>query len=223
MRGATTKIGIISDLHADLGALTAALDRMRQLGCERIVCAGDVVDGDVFPDEVIAMLAEEGIPTIRGNHDRWALDHAQGRGPSQMYGSGFELSAASISFLSGLPTSYRFEIDGIRVVTWHASPGSDMEPIAEGSEAAALASAGADVLLVGHTHEPRATWTTAGLVANPGALYRKSSSFEVSGALYVARGKSTGGTFGVLELPSGRFTVHRVTDGATVVDVERPR
>ena len=33
-----------------------------------------------------------------------------------MYGSGFELSPASISFLASLPTSYRFEVDGIRVV-----------------------------------------------------------------------------------------------------------
>jgi hypothetical protein len=29
------------------------------MGCELVICAGDLVDGGVFPDEVLARLASE--------------------------------------------------------------------------------------------------------------------------------------------------------------------
>jgi predicted phosphodiesterase len=39
-----TRIAIISDVHADVRALTDALLRADRLGCDAIVCAGDLVD-----------------------------------------------------------------------------------------------------------------------------------------------------------------------------------
>ena len=62
----TTLLGIITDLHADLGALRAALDRLDALGVDRVVCAGDIVDGGDQPEEVIALLRKREIPCIRG-------------------------------------------------------------------------------------------------------------------------------------------------------------
>lgn len=214
------RLGIISDLHADFGALASGLEHLHRLGCDQVICAGDVVDGDVFPDEVIARLAGERIPTIRGNHDRWALERARGQGAPELYGSGFDLSDNSISFLANLPTSLTVEEEGVRVVVWHASPGSDMEPVREGGELSALSRADADVLVVGHTHEPRATWTPMGLVCNPGALYRSATAFERTGPIYVPSG-SQPGTFGVLDLPAMSFRVFSVTDGALVFEKRR--
>ena len=52
------KLAIISDLHADLHALRDALTHIDRLGCDAIVCAGDVVDIGVFPEETIALLVE---------------------------------------------------------------------------------------------------------------------------------------------------------------------
>ncbi len=68
------KVLVISDLHADVEALTIALAKGRDLGCSIVLCAGDLVDGAYFPDELIAILASRAIPTVRGNHDRWALE-----------------------------------------------------------------------------------------------------------------------------------------------------
>ena len=64
----------LSDLHADVHVLQDALHTIYQLNCDGIVCAGDVIDYGLFPDEVIGLLIQHNIPTIRGNHDRWALE-----------------------------------------------------------------------------------------------------------------------------------------------------
>ena len=87
-----------------------------------------------------------------------------------------------------------------------------------------LAAADADVLLVGHTHLPfRLDAAGGGVVCNPGALLR--DPIQKLGALPVFNPKAgkfesdelpAGGTFGILELPSKRFTIHRAADGAAV-------
>ena len=239
-----TKLGIISDVHSDLPMLDAALRRMRELGCDIIVCAGDLVDGDVFPDEVVARLRDDKIPTIRGNHDRWALEHAgklrsQARrridlrrdGPpdfdaeSGVYGSGAELGPETLAFLAKLPTSIQMEIEGVRMAVHHARPGvfgGDMVGIETRTTSPATMEtlrglASADVLLVGHTHERFAVRVPGGLVANPGALWDGSADYAKLDSLYVPAGPSYG-TFGVLELPSTRFTVYRADDGQVVLE-----
>ncbi len=69
--------------------------------------------------------------------------------------------------------------------------------------------ADADVLIVGHTHEPFCRRLSRGrMVANPGALLRDPASRDDA--------VSTPGTFAVLELPSLRFSVYRARDGSDV-------
>jgi putative phosphoesterase len=239
-----TKLGIISDVHSDISMLDAALLRMRELGCEVVICAGDLVDGDVFPDEVVARLRDEKIPTIRGNHDRWALEHAgklrsearrridlRGDGPpdfageSGIYGSGTALQSETLAFLARLPTSIQMEVEGVRVAVHHARPGvfgGDLVGIETRTTSPAVMEnlrmlAGADVLLVGHTHERFAARVPGGLVANPGALWSGPDEYGKLGSLYVPSGPSYG-TFGVLDLPSTGFTVYRAEDGQVVLD-----
>lgn len=47
-------IAVISDVHADVHSLDAALQQIRDLGCDQIVCAGDLVDFGLFPEETIS-------------------------------------------------------------------------------------------------------------------------------------------------------------------------
>lgn len=73
----------------------------------------------------------------------------------------------------------------------------------------------AHVLIVGHTHRAFAAKATGGgIVVNAGALLRDAKP-DVR--------VPTPGTFGVLELPSRKFTVHRALDGAVVPLDSRPR
>jgi len=53
-----TRIGIISDIHANIPALEAVLGELCRLGIERIVCCGDLVDYAPWPAEVIKRVRE---------------------------------------------------------------------------------------------------------------------------------------------------------------------
>jgi predicted phosphodiesterase len=67
------RILVLSDIHANFTALSAALDAV-QGKWERVVCLGDVVGYGPDPNEVTTKIRELGARTIRGNHDKAATD-----------------------------------------------------------------------------------------------------------------------------------------------------
>jgi len=71
--GRGRRIGIFSDIHANLPALEAVLAALEKEDCDQLVCCGDVVGYGAFPNECCQMLRERAIPTIVGNHDHAAL------------------------------------------------------------------------------------------------------------------------------------------------------
>lgn len=230
-----TRLAIISDVHADLHALRDALARIERLGCDQIVCAGDLVDWGLFPEEAIKLLRERGIPCIRGNHDRWAVGRGQAgerrpeAGGAPHDASGFDLSPEVIRFLAELPASWDAVIDRVRVAVRHGTPKSDLDGIypeqATASDARQwLDQTVADVLLVGHTHIPFRLELFGGrCIANPGALLRDPAHpMDQAWLVDPATGKFQqapapgGGTFGVLELPSREFRVFKAADGSEI-------
>jgi predicted phosphodiesterase len=229
-------VGVITDVHADVHALEDALTRLERLGCGVIVCAGDLIDYGLFPEETIQLLIAKRIACIRGNHDRWALGHGHAGSPHPGLAeahshdaSGWDLSPAALRYLASLPAAWNTMIGGTRIAVRHGSPRSDMDGIYPDRvtllEAQSwLSDVEADVLLVGHTHTPFALSVPGGgLIANPGALLRSpldpeahAVSFELAPHARVP----APGTFGVLELTERRFRVLRAADGE---EVEVPR
>ena len=225
-----TRVAILSDVHADVHAVRDALAQIDRIGCDVILCAGDLIDYGVFPDETIGLLNARGVPCIRGNHDRWAV----GRLDAAHDASGWDLTPGTLLFLAGLPTTWASTIDGVRVALHHGSPRSDMEgiypdTITADDAARWLREARADVLLVGHTHLAFAIELFGGgLIANPGALLREPAGeredpwlYDPDAQTFVRAPAAGGGTFGVLELPGRRFTVHLAVDGQEVT-IPRP-
>ena len=98
VKAGSQTLGIVSDVHGDLVALDQALARMREMGCVTILCAGDLVDVEPFGEEVTQRLKAEGVPCIRGNHDRWALERRR-RAPDA------RRSSASSTPWSGRPAA----------------------------------------------------------------------------------------------------------------------
>jgi len=64
---------VLSDLHANLTALEAALSAAKG-SWDRVVCLGDVVGYGPDPNEVTSQIREMGAVTIRGNHDKAVAD-----------------------------------------------------------------------------------------------------------------------------------------------------
>ena len=62
-------LAIISDIHANIEALTAVLADIRQRGVERIICLGDIVGYGPDPRDCLELVRQNATTTLLGNHD----------------------------------------------------------------------------------------------------------------------------------------------------------
>src|SRR3989454_4099321 len=69
---------ILSDIHSNIEALEACIQRAKEAGYEGVLCCGDIVGYGPNPVEAIDVVRTLNAVTIRGNHDRVAsgLDEA---------------------------------------------------------------------------------------------------------------------------------------------------
>ena len=68
------KYAILADIHANLEALQAVLQDMKQQGCTHAVCLGDLVGYNASPKECLDIIRGMNIPCVQGNHDQYASD-----------------------------------------------------------------------------------------------------------------------------------------------------
>ena len=166
----SASIAIVTDVHANLPAFEAALDRIEELGIERIYCGGDLVGYGPHPNEVCARIAERAIPTIYGNYDYAIARDLEDCGCAYIDAHGREVGQLSVDwtlanteqsakdFMRELPFDLRFEVGDVPVHLVHGSPRKVNEYLFEDKPARLyerLAAAESDGTLVfGHTHKP---------------------------------------------------------------------
>ena len=63
------RIAVISDIHANLPALEEVLKALQRQKVDDIYCLGDVVNQNIWNNEVVELLSEKKIEVIQGNHD----------------------------------------------------------------------------------------------------------------------------------------------------------
>ena len=63
------RLGIVSDIHANIEALQACFKALDADGVDRTVCLGDVVGYGASPNETCALIRSRVAHTILGNHD----------------------------------------------------------------------------------------------------------------------------------------------------------
>jgi putative phosphoesterase len=165
-----TAVAVITDIHANLPALDAALGRIDELGIERVYCGGDLVGYGPHPDEVCTLIQDRDIPTIYGNYDyaigrdledcgcAYVDQHDRELGQRSVEWTLAHTGRRSKEFMRGLPFDLRFEVGGNRVRLVHGSPRKVNEYLFEDKPARTFGriAAGADceVLVFGHTHRP---------------------------------------------------------------------
>ena len=118
------KLGLISDVHGDPVALELAWSHLTVMGADRIVCAGDLVGYGPFPDRVVSFMRERQVSSVRGNHDRWALE--RGAGSRDEFGGGTP-GSDTLDYLRELPADLLVAHQTTIAVVVHGSPRSDME------------------------------------------------------------------------------------------------
>jgi predicted phosphodiesterase len=60
---------VISDIHANLEALSVVLEDIERRGVKEIFCLGDILGYGPQPKECLDLVIEKGIASIMGNHD----------------------------------------------------------------------------------------------------------------------------------------------------------
>jgi len=164
------RVGLISDVHANLPALEAVLSEMPPV--DQIVCAGDVVGYNPWPAECVERVREVADLVVMGNHDRTVRTPSRYRG-NRMAEAGLELateklSAEQLEWLDGLPRRVEFG-DGFLLVHDHPEhQDAYVRPHQFSSIPEFLDDHCGAVL--GHTHVQHAETVENKLTVNPGSV-----------------------------------------------------
>jgi putative phosphoesterase len=169
------RLGIISDVHSNMPALSEVLDFLRKEKAGRIIHAGDVVGYNPFPNEVINAFIAASVHSISGNHDRSVISGDIGFfndvAAEAVLWTRKELKKESLDYISNLRTRERISVDGKTIAVIHGSPFDDDEYIfRDDANEKLLDKAAADILILGHTHVPFIKKLENGLIVNPGSV-----------------------------------------------------
>ena len=113
-----SKIGIISDIHANIDALELVLKDMEINGVDEIICLGDLVTKYFYPKETVDLIKENCSVVVKGNCDDLVANDERYK-----YARG-KLGLNRIEYLDNLPLSYNMKINNINFNMFHATPNS---------------------------------------------------------------------------------------------------
>jgi len=210
------RLAVIADIHGNLPALEAVLHDIRQRGADRTVNLGDCVSGPLWPRETMDLLDQLGLPTVRGNHDRWVAETPRER----MYASdafAFDaLTAKQRTALGALSAQCCFEKS---ITAVHGRPGDDndylLENVIKGQLALApvetiterIGGIATPLLLCAHSHLPRVVHAGAAtLIVNPGSVGCPAYS-DPNPPSHVSAAGSPHARYALLDKRSGRWIV----------------
>lgn len=168
------RIAFFSDIHANLPALEAVLSDIDAQKPDFVYCLGDLVGYNIWPNEVINEIRKRRIPTIAGNYDEgiglesddcgcaYKTDEERAHGAVSISFTNEAVSTSSRKYLRNLPRHLSMEFqqkeEKVKLLMVHGSPRKINEYLFEDRHEKSLIriieSAGADILLFGHTHKP---------------------------------------------------------------------
>lgn len=160
------RVAAVYDIHGNLPALEAVLQKISQVKVDLIVVGGDVVAGPM-PRETLERLLGLNVPVrfIQGNADRQVVEQMTAEEVSTLPEEIAEvvrwvaqqLEADHAQMLAGWPKTLSLEVDGLGTVLFcHATPRNDTEIFTrltpEESLLPVFAEVEASLVVCGHTH-----------------------------------------------------------------------
>jgi putative phosphoesterase len=170
------RVLVVADIHANWPALRAV-----QEPHDLCLCLGDLVDYALDPAPCIDWVRRRAHFAVRGNHDHGAAQDIRVNGRNGFkYLSGVtrvitreRLGGEDLRFLANLPVSKVVTIDDVRFLLVHATPRDPLDEYAPAEVdfwTRRLQNVDADVVCVGHTHQPYVLEVDSKLVINPGSI-----------------------------------------------------
>ena len=170
------RLAVLSDVHANLEALTAVLAEADARGADALVCLGDVVGYGPDPGACVDLVRERCAVTVMGNHDAAVvldagLEVLPPDGRTAAVAQRDVLTAEQSAWLAGLPLS----AVAFGVTLAHASPAEPERWHRLDSFAAVQAQFAAfetAVCFIGHSHKPAVVSDQIGVTrVRPGHRY----------------------------------------------------
>ena len=169
-------VAVLSDIHANLEALRAALALAERRGADRVVCLGDVVGYGPDPGPCVDLVQAECEACVLGNHDEAVAGTGDvgalprdGQAAARLHRQ--LLTGDQLAWLAALPL--RAEAHGATLV--HAAPlHPERWPRLEsfGQVQAQFAAFETAICFVGHSHRPAVVSASVGVLrVRPGHRY----------------------------------------------------
>jgi putative phosphoesterase len=187
------KIGIISDIHADVRALRRALEHMPSV--DAYLCPGDAVSEYRFCADTVELLQQAKVLCIQGNHEHVLFN---GRNPAYLKKCRETFAPEALEFLATVPPSRELTFEDTKLLLVHASPWEPYdEYIYPGStRLARFATLPHDVVCFGHTHVPFVHQAGTVTVINPGSCSQP-------------RDQDRRGAYALFDTDTREATIHR--------------
>lgn len=150
------RIGLIADIHSNLPALEAVLRDMKKHAPDIVISLGDQVNLGPSPRETLALLKEEHVTCLHGNHERYILSSMAG--DPQYAGANFASLRFNAALLTKEDISFPMEMTIEGVTFCHAMPGDDRFPVFDEEKAIPLLEQRTfdreTHIICGHGHNP---------------------------------------------------------------------
>jgi predicted phosphodiesterase len=166
------RLCILTDIHANLPALTAVLNKARQQGAQGYISLGDQVCFGPQPCETLALLEDFHVKLLMGNHEERIIRfHNGGQALYEAYN--WSMHTWTARELTGVPMDYDMEWRYEDMLLTHAVPGSTdtlLTPADVEKMIAILNSLDVKWLVCGHYHTPWQVHIQDKHFVNPGSL-----------------------------------------------------
>ena len=121
------RIALIADIHANLPALEAALRGIRRHAPDAIYSLGDQINLGPCPRETLALLKENNVACLHGNHEGYVLSAMAG--DEAFAGANFESLRFNAARLTAEEITFPKEMCVEEITFCHAMPGDDRFPV----------------------------------------------------------------------------------------------
>lgn len=219
------RYAVVSDIHSNLEALTAVLERIDNEAPDRIICLGDVVGYYANPNECVKIMRQRNVQCIGGNHDRAAAgfktpSYFSDPARRAIKWTRRHLTADNLRFLQTLPLLETIDQRFLAVHgALHPAPNGDVylsshSTILESFEALIRKARKVRLCFFGHTHRPAVYQYMDGRVRTlnqeevtlaPGAYYLVNP-----GSVGQSRDLDPRGSFLIFDANEGIVRFHRV-------------
>ncbi len=162
------RIGLFSDIHANLPALESFTKDSTNKGIDALYCLGDLIGYNIWPNEIVDYIRSNAIGTIAGNHDYNISRLGKGNvflskgemtnGAKSVNFTNELLTDENRVFLKALPKHIKLYQENYTVLLVHGSPNANNEYMREDIDSEYLEDLfnqyEADIICCGHTHIP---------------------------------------------------------------------